>query len=337
MKNILVTGGAGFIGSNLVLELQKRYPKAAITVVDDFRGSSFKNLLGFNGDVLAFNVSDPAFLTAVKGKKFDTIFHMASITDTTVLDEKLMMYDNVEGFRNILNIAVRSKSDVVYASSAAVYGNGPAQPKSTGRGKKDQEEATVAFKESDAGHPNNIYGYSKWVMEKLAERYESKLKIVGLRFFNVFGPGETFKGKAASMIYQLYLQMKSGKRPRIFKYGEQRRDFIYVKDVVEAILLAADAKKNTSVNVGTGRPTSFNALIAALNEALGTSYEPEYFDNPYDFYQDFTQADMSHSQKATGFKCKFTTREAILDYVRNYLEVSAAPSKNAAPQPVSSR
>ncbi len=306
MKKVLVTGGAGFIGANLVLEIQTRYPKASITVVDDFRGSSFKNLLGFQGDVMAYNVADPAFLAACKSKRFDTLFHLASITDTTILDEKKMMFDNVEGFRNILNLAVRCKADVIYASSAGVYGDGPA--------------GEVSFKESHAGTPNNVYGYSKWTMEGLAKEYDSKLKIVGLRFFNVFGPRETFKNKAASMIYQLYLQMKAGKRPRIFKHGEQKRDFIYVKDVVEAILLATKSKINTSLNVGTGRPTSFNGIIAALNEALGTSFEPEYFDNPYDFYQDFTQADMTHTQKAIGFRCKFTTREAILDYVRKDLE-----------------
>lgn len=329
MKKVLITGGAGFIGSNLTLEIQKRYPKATITVVDDFRGSSFKNLLGFNGDVMAYNVADPAFVEACENKSFDIIFHMASITDTTVLDEKKMMWDNVEGFRNILNLAVGNKADVVYASSAAVYGSGPA-PKN-GKKKSGIETTEIAFKESDAGLPNNIYGFSKWAMEGLAKEYHKKLKVVGLRFFNVFGPRETFKGHAASMIYQLYNQMKAGKRPRIFKYGEQKRDFIYVKDVVEAVIAAADSKISTSVNVGTGRPTTFNALIAGINEALGTSYEPEYFDNPYDFYQNFTQADMSHSQKTTGFKCKFTTREAIIDYVRNYLEPEGPkPSKQPA-------
>ena len=341
MKKVLVTGGSGFIGSNLSLEIQKRYPKALVTVADDFRGSSFKNLLGFNGDVMAYNVADPAFLIAAKSKTFDTIFHMASITDTTVLDEKKMMNDNVEGFRNILDLAVRTKSDVIYASSAAVYGSGPATPvKSSRRNKKNQasssENTGIAFKESDAGLPNNIYGYSKWAMENLAKEYSGKLKIIGLRFFNVFGPRETFKGHAASMIYQLYLQMKAGKRPRIFKFGEQRRDFIYVKDVVEAILAACNSKINTSINVGTGRPTTFNALVAAINEALGSSYEAEYFDNPYDFYQNFTQADMTHAQKTTGFKCKFTTREAILDYVRNYLE-GAGPSKSSPARTVSVR
>lgn len=321
MKNILITGGAGFIGANLALESQKRYPNAAITVADDFRCSSFKNLLGFNGDVMAYNVADPAFLNAAKRKSFDMIFHLASITDTTVLDEQKMMLDNVEGFRNILELGLKNKCAVVYASSAAVYGDGP--------------NAERPFQESDAGKPNNIYGYSKWVMEKLARGYQKKVKTVGLRFFNVFGPRETFKSRAASMIYQLYLQMKEGRRPRIFKYGEQKRDFIYVKDVVEAVLLAPKSKISTVLNIGTGRPTSFNALIASLNEALTTSYEPEYFDNPFDFYQDFTQADMSHTQKTIGFKCKFSTREAILDYVRHHLEAEA--SKSPKSQPVTAR
>ncbi len=303
MDHILVTGGSGFIGSNLSLELQNRFPKAAITVLEDFRSSSFKNLLGFRGDVLAFNAADRSWLDLFKNRPLDTIFHLASITDTTVLDEKKMMFDNVEGFRNILELAAAKKARVVYASSAAVYGS-----------------QTRQLKESDGGVPNNIYGFSKWTMENLARQFQGGIKIVGLRYFNVFGPREYFKGDAASMTYKLYLQMKAGKRPKVFKYGEQKRDFIYVKDVVEATIRAADCPQSTSMNVGTGEPTSFNQMIEVLNEALGTQLEPEYFDNPYDFYQSFTQADMSHAMKMTGFSRKFSTRDAILDYVRNYLE-----------------
>ena len=305
MKHILVTGGSGFIGSNLALELQNRYPEATLSVVDDFRGSSFKNLLGFRGDVLGFNVAEKAWLDVFRDKPLDTIFHLASITDTTVLDEKKMMFDNVEGFRNILELALAKKSHVVYASSAAVYGS-----------------QDTPMRLADGGRPNNIYGFSKWTMENLAKQYEDRLKIVGLRYFNVFGPRETFKGHAASMIYQLYHQMKTGKRPRIFKFGEQSRDFVYVKDVVEATIRAREAKQNTALNVGTGKSTSFNAVIQAINEALGTHLEPDYFDNPYDFYQNFTQADMRPTEAAIGFKPKFTTREGILDYVRGYLEQS---------------
>lgn len=305
MKDILVTGGAGFIGSNLALELQKRYPKANITVIDDFRGSSFKNLLGFLGDVMAYDVSGRSWMPHFKNRPLDAVFHLASITDTTVLDEKKMMFDNVEGFRNILDLAAEKKIPVVYASSAAAYGSAGSQKPLT---------------EADGGRPNNIYGFSKWILENLARQYSGAVKTVGLRYFNVFGPHEFFKGKAASMIYQLYLQMKAGKRPRIFKHGEQKRDFVYVKDVVACTIAAHGAKQSTVLNAGTGRATSFNELIQALNEALGTSYEPDYFDNPYDFYQNFTQADMSHTEKMTGFRPQYSTREGILDYVRNFLE-----------------
>ena len=304
MDHIIITGGSGFVGSNLTFELEKRYPKAQLTVIDDFRSSSFKNLLGFKGDVLAYNVADPKWMEVLKNRPVDLIFHLASITDTTVHDQEKMMVDNVEAFRNILEFAVDKSCDVVYASSAAVYGSfGDSRP----------------IRESDAGMPNNIYGFSKWIMENVAREYQDKIKTVGLRYFNVFGPREYFKGHAASMIYQLFLQMRDGKRPRIFKYGEQKRDFVYVKDVVEATIAAKDSKESTAMNVGTGRATSFNELIAAINEALGSDLEPDYFDNPYDFYQNFTQADMSHNKKMTGFKPKYTTREGILDYIRHYL------------------
>ena len=238
MKNILVTGGSGFIGSNIALELQSRHPEARITILEDFRSSCFKNILGFKGDVLAYDCSDKSWMDWAKGKKLDIIYHMAAITDTTLLDEQKMMYDNVEGFRNILDLAVEKKAAVIYASSAATYGS-----------------IDRPIKESDAGQPNNIYGYSKWIMDQLAPSYYDKIKVVGLRFFNVFGPREYYKGHAASMIYQLALKMMDGHRPRIFKWGEQKRDHIYVKDVVTATLMAHKAKESTVMNLGTGQAT----------------------------------------------------------------------------------
>ncbi len=312
MKHVLVTGGAGFIGSNLALEIQNRFPQATVVAIDDFRATSFKNLLGFKGEVLAFDVAQREWLKILEVRPLDVIFHLASITDTTVLDEKKMIFDNVEGFRNVLELALAKKAEVVYASSAGVYGS-----------------QDTPMREEDAGRPNNVYGYSKWVMDQLARNYEGRLKVVGLRYFNVFGPREYFKGSAASMIYQLAQQMLAGKRPRIFKWGEQRRDFIYVKDVVEATLRAREAKRNTVVNVGTGQSTSFNEVIEALNEGLGTNLQPDYFDNPYDFYQNFTQADMTRAKREIGFEAKYSTREGILDYVRNYL----LPQQQSTPSP----
>src|SRR5512132_2718278 len=122
MRNILVTGGAGFIGSNLVLALQERYPDAWITVVDDFRSGDFKNLQGFRGDFVAADVSRLDWQAQFKDVGFDAIFHEASITDTTVPDQMLQAHDNIEGFRRLLNFAEPTHTPIVYASSAATYG-----------------------------------------------------------------------------------------------------------------------------------------------------------------------------------------------------------------------
>jgi ADP-L-glycero-D-manno-heptose 6-epimerase len=139
---------------------------------------------------------------------------------------------------------------------------------------------------------------------------------VGLRYFNVYGPRESFKGKAASMIYQLALQMKEGKRPRIFEFGEQFRDQIYVKDVVEANLQAMEAPSGV-YNVGTGKPTTFNKIVEVLNKVLKTNLEPEYIKNPYtQFYQDQTLADMNLSASKMGFVAKYDIESGIEDYMR---------------------
>ena len=117
------------------------------------------------------------------------------------------------------------------------------------------------------------------------------------------------------MIYQLYLQMKANRRPRIFKWGEQKRDFVYVKDAVEATILAKDAPRSTVYNIGSGEARSFNEVIALLNKALGTDFEPEYFDCPYDFYQEYTQADMTKIKEELGFVPKYNLEKGIQEYV----------------------
>lgn len=292
----LVTGGAGFIGSNLALELERL--GFQVTVIDHFVSGDFKNLIGFKGEVIAEGVLDVDFKSRVP--KPDVVFHQAALTDTTILDQRKMIHENCEGFYRVLEFAFQNKAKVVYASSAGVYGNGPAP---------QQEHQELV--------PLNPYGFSKYLMDQLA--YElmkcSSNLIVGLRYFNVFGPQEQHKKKAASMIYQLYRQMKEGRRPRIFKLGEQKRDHIYVKDVVRANLLAMDAKKSGVVNVGTGNGTSFNELVVELNRNLGTNLDPDYFDNPYDFYQNDTCADVSLARELLGFKSVFSFRDAVKDYV----------------------
>lgn len=289
----IVTGGAGFIGSNLALTLAEK--GAHVIVIDDFSCGNYENLKAFKGEVIAEDVRNVVW---EKLGSVDAIFHQAALTDTTVSDQKKMMENNVEGFRKIIEFSVRKGITLVYASSAAVYGNEPAPQRETG-----------------PLNPLNIYGYSKLIGDQIAQRIakQSKSIIVGLRYFNVFGNGEGHKREYASMIYQLSEQMKSGKRPRIFHDGEQSRDHIYVRDVVEANLKAAQAKQSGIVNVGTGKATTFNRLIEILNDVLRTQLKPDYFDNPYSFYQNKTEADVSSLERLTHFKARYSIEEGIKD------------------------
>jgi len=163
-------------------------------------------------------------------------------------------------------------------------------------------------------------------MEQLALAQIGKMHWVGLRYFNVFGPHENHKGRPASMIYHLWHQMRKGKRPRLFKWGEQTRDFIYVKDAVEANLLALDAEPGI-YNVGTGVGTSFNSLVTYLNDALKTQLEPEYFEMPFETatYQHHTVADIHRAEKGLGFKSRWALPEAIRDYLK-FLETEGERS-----------
>src|SRR5690606_6735193 len=166
---------------------------------------------------------------------------------TTEHNQLLQAHDNIEGFRRLLDYAISTQTPVVYASSAATYGIG------SGINREDQPPA-----------PANIYAFTKVQLDNLARRYARRhpaWKVVGLRYFNVYGPREAHKGKAASMIYQLYTQMKAGRRPRVFRHGEQKRDFVYVKDVVALTIAARGAPRSQIFNCGSGNAFSFNEVI----------------------------------------------------------------------------
>jgi len=299
--NLVVTGGAGFVGSNLTLGLQEKFPGARLTVVDDFRSGDFKNLTGYQGDFVARDLAKLDWRQQFGDQKFDAIFHLASITDTTNHDQFEQVHDNVESFRRILNFARPTKTRIIYASSAATYG-----------------VATEASAESSAAAPANVYAFSKVIMDNIARQAVAESSdwiIVGLRYFNVYGPREAHKGVPASMAYHLSRQMKAGKRPRIFKHGEQKRDFVYVKDVVEGTIRALDAKLSGVYNLGSGQARSFNELIDVLNKCLGTNFQPEYFDNPHAHYQNFTQADLTNARRALGYEPRFPLEDGVRDYM----------------------
>jgi ADP-L-glycero-D-manno-heptose 6-epimerase len=301
----IITGGAGFIGSNLTLALQEKFPDANLTVIDDFRSGDFKNLAGYRGDFIAENLArldwrekfgDPA------AAGFDAIFHLASITDTTLHDQFIQVHDNVEGFRRLLNFARPRNTRIIYASSAATYG-----------------AANEASVESNGAAPANVYAFSKVIMDNIARHAAAESRdwiIVGLRYFNVYGPREAHKGVPASMIYHLAQQIKAGKRPRIFKHGEQKRDFVYVRDAVEGTIRALDAKRSGIYNVGSGQARSFNELVEILNKCLGRDFQPDYFDNPHAHYQNFSQADLTSARKALSYEPRFSLEDGVCDYMQ---------------------
>ncbi len=300
---VLVTGGAGFIGSRLVRTIEKTWENARVTIIDDFRSGDFKNLEGFRGDIIAADLTEIDLSGYFTPKQFDAIFHLASITDTRVMDQLQMCQDNIESFRNLLDFAQQNQVPITYASSAATYGI----------------DAKVNV-ETDPRKPANVYGFSKVQLENLAAKYlevpdNGGWKINAVRFFNVYGPHEQHKDKMASMIYQLYLQMKAGQNPKVFKSGEQSRDFVHVDDCVDCTLGAMGGMKQGIFNTGSGIAHTFNDVIEILNKELGTSLEADYIENPFKFFQPFTQADLTRSKEELGYEPKHTLETGIKAYV----------------------
>ena len=312
-KTILITGGAGFIGSNLAFYFQENFPKSKVTVFDCLRNEEtfhngnlksfghYKNLIGFRGDIICGNINNKDDLSLLDDYKFDFIFHHAAISDTRTYDQEIIMKTNVNSFHDLLAIAKKNQSVLVYASSAATYGSLPS-PQTVG-------------KES----PENPYGYSKYVMDQIAIQYTIEnpdLTIVGLRFFNVYGPREYYKANTSSMVIQLGHQILDGNVPRLFENSSQiLRDFIYIDDVVKANIKACSPKKNGTYNVGTGIPRSFQEVNDILQKELKTELGTEYFPNPYSGYQIHTQANIIATKDNLGFDPKVSLEQGIKSYI----------------------
>ncbi|PHQ64994.1 MAG: ADP-glyceromanno-heptose 6-epimerase [Sulfurimonas sp.] len=313
-KTILITGGAGFIGSNLAFYFQNNHPEAKVVILDCFRSGEklsngnlksfghFKNLIGFGGEVISGDINDKELLLDLEiNYKFDYIFHEAAISDTTALEQDLMIKTNVNAYKDLLELAIRHDANMIYASSAATYGNAES-PQRVGR------EA-----------PQNVYGFSKLSMDNLSREYmkECDISIVGLRYFNVYGAGEYFKNTTASMVLQFGHQILAGKNPKLFEDSDKiLRDFIYIEDIVQANIKAMKPKKSGIYNVGTGKARSFQDIVDILQRELGTTLTCEYIPNPFiGSYQFHTEADIATTREALGYEPRFEMEEAIKSYV----------------------
>ena len=308
---IIVTGGAGFIGSNIVKGLNER-GREDVLIVDNLTNMvKFKNIQGLK----AIDYMDKNdFIAAIKNGKFDdanieVIFHEGACSDTMEYNGKYMMENNFEYTKTLMHFALKKKIQLLYASSASTYGSGK-------HGFSEKPACEEAL---------NVYAFSKLFFDNYARRYfdAAESQIVGLRYFNVYGPQENHKGKMASMIFQMFNQWKAEGKVKLFEgidgygNGEQVRDFIYVKDVVKVNFFFWDHPELKGIyNCGTGHAHTFNTLAKGVLKYFGSG-ELEYVPFPEVLkgkYQSFTEADSS-KLLAAGYDGGFTDiEEAIAEY-----------------------
>ncbi|UYO43702.1 ADP-glyceromanno-heptose 6-epimerase [Rhodopseudomonas palustris] len=321
---LLVTGGAGFIGSNLVAALNDA--GRADVAVSDFLGhdGKWKNLAKRQ---LADFVPPAELSDWLKGRKLDAVFHMGAISATTATDGDMVMENNFRLSLRLLDWCTETRTPLIYASSAATYGDGEHG--------FDDDFSLEALKQL---RPMNLYGWSKHlfdlvVAERAAKGHKLPPQWAGLKFFNVFGPNEYHKDTMASVLARRFDDIKSGRVVQLFKShrdgiadGDQRRDFIYVDDVVRVMMwLFASPSVSGIFNVGTSHARSFRDLILAAYAALGTPSQIEYIDMPEQIrgsYQYFTQSE-GDRLRAAGYNGGFTPlEEAVTSYVTGYLDRS---------------
>ena len=316
---IIVTGAAGFIASCLVGKLNNEGFKE-IVVVDDFENYPQK-LYNLEGKSITEKVERSDFISwlDLNYKNVEFIFHLGARTDTTEFDVDLLNRLNLEYSKEVWNKCVDYQIPLVYASSAATYGGGE-------HGYND-DHAIIGQLE-----PLNPYGISKNEFDKwVLNQEEQPFFWAGLKFFNVYGPNEYHKGRMASVIMHAFNQIKKTGAMKLFrshnpeyKDGEQMRDFVYVKDVVEVCYFLMHHRKNSAIyNLGSGKARTFLDLVKATFNAMGEKEDISFIDTPEDIrdkYQYFTEARMS-KLKAIGYPYNFTSLEdGVKDYVVNYLK-----------------
>lgn len=307
---IVVTGGAGFIGSNLVKALNEQ-GHTNILVVDDLSdGTKFTNIADCN---IADYLDKDDFIARIRAGQslgpIERVFHEGACSSTTEWDGRFMMENNYEYSKTLLNFCQQQHIPFLYASSASVYGSGP---------------DFVVGRQYEK--PLNVYGFSKFQFDQYVRQIlpKAQAQIVGLRYFNVYGPREQHKGSMASVAYHLHNQILAGENPKLFAGydgypdGGQKRDFIYVGDVCKVNLWLAKRHKISGIfNLGTGRAEPFQAVADAVidfHKQGSTQYIP-FPEHLKGRYQSFTQADMTGLQKA-GYNEPFkTVSEGVKEYL----------------------
>jgi ADP-L-glycero-D-manno-heptose 6-epimerase len=321
---LLVTGGAGFIGSNVVAALNEA--GRTDIAINDVLGTDgkWRNLAKRQ---VADVVAPPDLFGWLEGRKLDAVIHMGAISDTTATDADLVMENNFRTSMRLLDWCTAARVPFIYASSAATYGDG-------GEGFADDWSPASLQKLK----PMNLYGWSKQLFDQaVAERFVKKEKLppqwAGLKFFNVFGPNEYHKGEMMSLVAKRFDDAKAGRTVRLFKShrpgigdGEQRRDFIYVDDAIAVVRWLMQTPQISGIfNVGTGKARSFRDLISALFRALGLEPKIEYVDMPEKIrgqYQYFTEAKVDHLLGA-GYNAGFTSLEdGVKRYVTQFLDTA---------------
>lgn len=315
---IIVTGGAGFIGSALVHELNRR-GREDIIIVDQLGSDSrWRNLRAL---AYADYLEKEDFIESARSRQFpegiETIIHMGACSDTTETDASFLIRNNFEYSKTLIEFAVERGIRLVYASSAATYGDGA-------QGYADDENLLPTLR------PLNMYGYSKQLTDSWAWRRGMLKRVAGVKFSNVYGPNEYHKGSMRSVILKAFEQIKEQGKVQLFKSyhdsypdGGQVRDFIYVKDAVAMTLFLVDNPQlNGLFNIGSGQARCWNDLAAAVFSALGREPRIEYIEMPEELkgrYQYHTELKMEKLRKAGYAKDDYKLEDGIADYVSDYL------------------
>ncbi len=315
---IIVTGGAGFIGSAFIWKLNNEGIEDILVVDELGKSEKWKNLAGrrfadyIHKDEFLKNLTDNN-----KYRGTEAVIHMGACSSTTEKDADYLIYNNYRYTRELSQWALAKNVRFIYASSAATYGDGSL-------GFSDEDKDTLNLR------PLNMYGYSKHMFDLWAMRNKLLNRMTGIKFFNVFGPNEYHKEDMVSMVFRAFHQVMLEGKVKLFKSylneyqdGEQMRDFIYIKDCVEIIWwFMQNSGINGIYNLGTGRARKWNDLAKSIFSAMGIKPKIEYIEMPdsiKDRYQYFTQADM-HKIERAGCPFKFMSLEdAVNDYVLGYL------------------